>query len=90
MRSVSISFTSFLEYNFAGVIALPKLYVKTLERWAQVADRLREKGYRTRYWQYDYYEPQGSHAAFWKTGVEDVVVVTHNEEIQQEMIKFPS
>jgi hypothetical protein len=64
--------------------------IETVEQWEILKKTLKEKGYRLWQMQYSYDEPQGFHAWFWKSGRSDVKVVTHNKDIQNDIICYNS
>ena len=57
---------------------------KTWERW------FRDNGYLPWQYQYQWDSPEGFHAWFMKAGVEDIEVITRNEEVHKAIMNFGS
>lgn len=59
---------------------------ETLEQWNVLKGALKEKGYALWQTQYSTDYPEGYHAWFMKDG-NNIEVVTHSEEVQNDIIK---
>ena len=64
--------------------------IDTIEQWNTLAARLREKNYRFWQSQFDWDDPEGFHAWFFKAGKNDYPVVTFKKEVQTAIIDFNS
>lgn len=65
--------------------------IENLEQWNILAAAMKEKDYRLWQFQYGYDRPEGLHAWFWRKGRDkDVEVVTHNKEVQEAILIFPT
>ena len=62
--------------------------VETMSRCNKYLDKLRFEGWDVWQMQYQWYHPEGFHAWFWKTGHEDIELVTHNEDVQKAIVSF--
>ena len=65
-------------------------WVETMSRCVKYLDKLRAEGWDVWQMQYRWNLPEGFHAWFWKTGQEDIEIVTHNEEVQAAIVTFDS
>lgn len=59
--------------------------IETLENWLILKAALKEKGYTA--WQFQYYaeHPEGYQVKFFN-GSKDVMVITHNSEVEADMM----
>lgn len=62
--------------------------VDTMEKCNRFLDKLRADGWELWQMQYGYDNPEGFHAWFWKTGQEDVEIVTHSLDVQNSIVGY--
>lgn len=62
--------------------------IETMEKCNKFLEECRQRGYTVWQMQYRWDEPEGFHAWFYKSGHEDIEVITHNKQIQQAIVKF--
>ncbi len=62
--------------------------VETMENWRILEAAFKEKGWKLWQLQYRWDDPVGFHAWFWKTGKEDVELITKCEEIQSSIVAY--
>ncbi len=57
-------------------------------QWLALSATLAADGYTLFQWQYGTHRTEGLQARFWASGKPDVEVVTHNEDVETEIIRF--
>lgn len=62
--------------------------VNSLEKWNEVSERLREKGYTFFQSQYDVDLPQGYHVWFVSHGLPDVEIVTRTQSVRDVISRY--
>ena len=63
---------------------------ETIEQWNILSAKLHKYGYKPWQYQYGWWCEEGLHVWFWKTGKDDIEVVTHSEEVSKAIYKFES
>lgn len=64
--------------------------INTMEKWDVAAAYFLEKGYKVWQMQYSWDHPDGFHAWLFVSGNSDIEICTHNEHVQNSIIKFNS
>lgn len=64
--------------------------IEDLSKWADVSAKLSAHGCHLFMMQYSADQPEGFHAWFWWPENPAIEIVTHNPEVQAEIIKFPT
>jgi hypothetical protein len=62
--------------------------VETMEKCNRFLDKLRANDWSLWQTQYKWDSAEGCHAWFWHTGQKDIELVTHNEDVQNAIVKF--
>jgi hypothetical protein len=62
--------------------------IETMEKCNRFLEKLRLNGWDVWQMQYRWNSDEGFHAWFWKTGEDDIEIVTHNEEVQKTIVGF--
>jgi hypothetical protein len=64
--------------------------IESMEKCQRFLDKLRSNGWDVWQMQYQWYHSEGFHAWFWKSGQEDIELVTHKEDVQAAIVAFNS
>lgn len=61
--------------------------INEFDKWLILKDAFIEKGYKPWSYQYSASQEEGLHVWFWKSNRTDIEVVTHNKEIEKDIIR---
>lgn len=64
--------------------------IESIEHWNILAAAMRDKGYTLWQMQYNHVHHEGFHAWFYKSGKDDVEVVTHNRAVEMAIVNYNS
>lgn len=62
--------------------------IETMLKWIILKQAIKDKGYGLWYTQYDWFEPEGDNIAFQKDGIKGLIVITHDQEVAEDMKEF--
>lgn len=60
--------------------------IESLSQWLILKQAIIDKGYKLWRMQYSYNDPEGFHIWIWKKDKQDVEIVTHNKEVQDDIL----
>jgi len=86
-KFVRIFYLTIKSFILRTVINMKTRTVESFEKWLIIKQYIIDNGYRSWQRQYDYSTKEGYQVRFWKANTEQIEVITHNKDIEEDIRK---